>query len=86
MEEQIIATNVFMSNLIIGSSDKGPVTSDTGGDSKSNPDAGSSGGGDNSGQSFKKITTGDKAGAGILTALFVGVWVGMVAFMITGAG
>lgn len=86
MEEQIIATNVFMSNLIIESDDKGPVTSETGGDSKSNPDAGSSGGGDNSGQSLKKITTGDKAGAGILTALFVGVWVGMVAFMITGAG
>jgi len=86
MEEQIIATNVFTSNLIIESNDKGPVTSDTGGDSKSNPNAGSSSGGGDGGQTLKKITTGDKAGAGILTALFVGVWVGMVAFMITGAG
>lgn len=86
MEEQISASNVLLSNLIIESNDKGPVTSDTGGDSKSDPNAGEGGGGDNSGQKLKKITTGDKAGAGILTALFVGVCVGMVAFMITGAG
>lgn len=86
MEEQIIASDVLISNLIIDSTDKSknPVTADTGGDSKSDPNAGQGGKGDNSGQTFKKITGGDKAGAGILTALFVGVWVGMVGFMITG--
>lgn len=85
MEEQIIAADAFVSNLIIDSEDKskGPVTADTGGDSKSNPHAGESGG-DDSGITFKKITAGDKAGAGILTALFFGVWAGMVAFMIIG--
>ena len=86
MEEQIIAADVFLSNLIIDSTDKskGPVTANTGGDSKADPNAGQSSGGGNSGTHFKKITTGDKAGAGILTALFFGVWAGMVAFMIIG--
>lgn len=87
MEEEIIATDVFTSALIIDSEDnnKGPVTEDTGGSSKSNPGAGQSGDSGGDKPHFKKITTGDKAGAGILTAVFVGVWVVFVAFMFTGA-
>ena len=86
MEEQIIASNALLSNLIIDSTDKSknPVTADTGGNSESDPNAGQGTSSDNSGTHFKKITGGDKAGAGILAALFVGVWAGMVAFMITG--
>lgn len=69
--EQMAALEVIQSNLI--ESVKPPVSNDTGGTSKGNPDAGT---GDDDGHkssaNLKTITTGDRAGAGILTVLFVG--------------
>lgn len=70
LEEQMSTTSIFTANLI-GKTGSGPVTSKNGGTSSSNPGVG--GGGSNSDQGspvmLKPITTGDKAGAGILTAL-----------------
>lgn len=75
------ATNVLFSVLAHPDDSKGPVTSDTGGDSKSDPGAGQTDPSSNK-PTLKKITTGDKAGAGILTVLFAGLWLGMVAWMV----
>ncbi|GFF48527.1 mannan endo-1,6-alpha-mannosidase DCW1 [Aspergillus udagawae] len=82
MEEQISVTDVLSVNLIT-TKHKGPVTSTTGGNSTSDPTAGS---GDKSAQttSTRKITTGDKAGASILTIGFAMGWVGLMAFMVVG--
>ena len=71
--EQMSALSVIQANLI--SKVAPPVTAKSGGTSKGNPAAGS--GGDNPVQYMdpnanKKITMGDKAGAGILTALVLG--------------
>lgn len=63
--------------------DIGPVTADTGGNSTSNPNAGE-GGDDSSSHSFAPISTGDKAGASILTLIFVFGWVGAMGFMLLG--
>jgi mannan endo-1,6-alpha-mannosidase len=82
MEEEISATNIFTANLVTFNK-TGPVTSTTGGNSTSNPTAGES---DTNGESTKTtaITTGDKAGAGILTAVFVVGWAGLMGYMILG--
>ncbi|EAL86486.1 glycoside hydrolase family 76 protein [Aspergillus fumigatus Af293] len=82
MEEQISVTDVLSVSLIT-TKHKGPVTSTTGGNSTSNPTAGS---GDKSGQTTptRKITMGDKAGASILTIGLVVGWVSLIAFMIIG--
>jgi mannan endo-1,6-alpha-mannosidase len=63
--EQMSALEVVQAMLI--NQVTGPVTTNTGGTSKSNPAAGS----DSSDQpiTFNDITTGDKAGAGFLTTL-----------------
>lgn len=50
----------------------GPVTTKTGGTSKGNPDAGMSAPGASTPKKREPITTGDKAGAAILTILMVG--------------
>lgn len=47
----------------------GPVTNNTGGTSKGNPDAGSNS--NDNPLAFDTITGGDKAGAGILTTLIL---------------
>ncbi|CAG8254780.1 unnamed protein product [Penicillium salamii] len=82
MEEEISATNVFTANLVTFNK-TGPVTSTTGGNSTSNPTAGED---DTDSDSSKTttITSGDKAGAGILTAGFVAGWVALMAFMVVG--
>jgi mannan endo-1,6-alpha-mannosidase len=82
MEEQISVTDVLSVNLIT-TKHKGPVTSTTGGNSTSDPTAGS---GDKSAQTTttRKITTGDKAGASILTIGFAVGWVGLMAFIVIG--
>lgn len=82
MEEEISAACGFSSNLLLGKGDS-PVTSFTGGNSTSNPDAGSESSSE-SGAQLEPITTGDKAGAGILTALFVGGWVALIVWMVLG--
>lgn len=83
MEEQISASQVFSANLLkYASGDVGPVTSKTGGDSKSNPNAGEQNT-DNT-PHYSPITTGAKAGASILTIGFVGGWIGIMVFMLLG--
>ncbi|KAJ5354949.1 hypothetical protein N7541_005993 [Penicillium brevicompactum] len=82
MEEEISATNIFTANLV-NFNKTGPVTSTTGGNSTSNPTAGEDDSDSNSAKTTT-ITTGDKAGAGILTAVFVTGWFGLMAFMVLG--
>ncbi|KAJ5740924.1 hypothetical protein N7493_000796 [Penicillium malachiteum] len=86
MEEEISASNVFsvqMLQWMNGSSDAAPVTSTTGGNSTSDPNAGQNE--DNTTESSATIvSTADKAGAGILTVLFIGGIVGMATFMVMG--
>ena len=68
--EQMSAMEVIASRLI--NNVDGPVTHSTGGTSKGDPSAGS--GQDNSGDNplaTSPVTTGDKAGAGILTAVIL---------------
>ncbi|KAJ5131792.1 hypothetical protein N7448_005950 [Penicillium atrosanguineum] len=83
MEEQISVSQVFSANLLKYGNGVGPVTSKTGGDSKSNPNAGE--GVTDSKPTYKPITGGDKAGASILTIGFVGGWIVIMVFMILGA-
>ncbi|UNI20931.1 Mannan endo-1,6-alpha-mannosidase [Purpureocillium takamizusanense] len=59
-----------------------PVTSKTGGTSEGNPNAGS--GGDDFQKEEKPITTADRAGAGILTAVVLGSACGMFGWMSMG--
>ncbi|KAL2256346.1 hypothetical protein VTK26DRAFT_1812 [Humicola hyalothermophila] len=59
-----------------------PVTKDTGGTSKGDPNAGSRTDGKTG--EMRPITTGDRAGAGILTLLLLGSVVGMFGWMSTG--
>jgi mannan endo-1,6-alpha-mannosidase len=84
MEQEISATNVFLANLVSFGGIDGPVTSDTGGKSTSDPNAGT-GSGNSDKQTTKPITTGDKAGAGILTAIFIAGWAGSMAWLLMGA-
>ena len=77
--EQMSALSVIQANLIAKVST--PVTSVSGGTSKGNPAAGSNG--DNPSQAAdpqltSPITTGDRAGAGILTAMVLGSLLGCV--------
>jgi mannan endo-1,6-alpha-mannosidase len=71
------------SSLLIGEA-KAPYTKETGGTSKGDPNAGSDS--DDLTQHFDRITAGDRAGAGILTALVLGGAVSMFGWMSTGVG
>lgn len=82
MEEQISATKIFTSNLI-NFNKTAPLTSTTGGNSTSNPTAGEADS-DASSQMTNTVTTADKAGAGIVTAVFVAGWIGLMCFMMFG--
>ena len=70
-----------VSSQLIGSA-PAPVTEKSGGTSKGNPAAGA--GGDNFQKTYKPITTGDRAGAGILTLLVLGSACGMFGWMSMG--
>ncbi|KAJ5172615.1 hypothetical protein N7492_005208 [Penicillium capsulatum] len=85
MEEQISVSQLFSANLVkfVDKGKAGPVTHDTGGNSTSNMDAGKSSNKD-SNPTSSPITSGDKAGAGVLTAVFVAGWAGMLAFVLVG--
>ena len=77
--EQMSALSVFQANLIQKVAP--PVTQDKGGTSKSDPTAGTHGGTPASQLDpilTRKITTGDKAGAGILTGLSLAALLGTV--------
>ena len=72
--QQMAALEVITSNLIQQAAE--PLTGSTGGTSKGDPNAGN---GDPSAQdptAIKPLTTGDKVGAGILTALVAAVVIG----------
>ncbi|EYE93204.1 glycoside hydrolase family 76 protein [Aspergillus ruber CBS 135680] len=80
LEEQMSALSVFSSNLIT-TKDSTPVTSTTGGNSTSNPASGTN---DKNaqGQTSPAVTTGDRAGAGVLTAVFALGWLGMMIWLV----
>ncbi len=61
-----------------------PVTNSTGGTSVGNPAAGT-GGSDDNPLDIRPATGGDRAGAGILTTLVLGGFLGGIYFMVTGA-
>lgn len=67
-----------VSSLLIGKT-KGPVSSKTGGTSKGNANAGT--GGDDIKKKARPITTGEKAGAGILTFVVLSAACGMFGWM-----
>lgn len=85
MEEQISVSQLFSATLVkfVDKGTAGPVTHDTGGNSTSNLNAGQ-GSGSHSNPTTTPITNGDRAGAGILTAVFVAGWAGMLAFVLVG--
>ena len=78
------ALSVFSSTMISHRKEAGgPLTADTGGKSEGNPNAGS-GSDDESPTELAPITTGDRAGAGILTVLVVSGWAAAVGWMVYG--
>ncbi|KAE8153813.1 glycosyl hydrolase family 76-domain-containing protein [Aspergillus avenaceus] len=86
LREHMCALSVFTANMLPfkeESGGKGPVTSDTGGTSKSDPTAGT-GSRKPEQNEPREITTGDRAGAGVVTVVVVGAWLGLVAWMMTG--
>ncbi|OAA44158.1 Mannan endo-1,6-alpha-mannosidase [Metarhizium rileyi] len=66
-----------VSSLLIEKAEQ-PVTNETGGTSKGNPNAG---GRDNGERPLKPVTSADKAGAGFLTFLLLGSGLGMFVWM-----
>ncbi|KAJ9349268.1 CAZyme family GH76 [Paecilomyces variotii] len=81
IEEQISGTNIFVANLVAANRTR-PVTATTGGNSTSDPTAGQD---DHSTSTqLAAITTGDKVGAGFLTAGFVTSWIGLLVWMVIG--
>ncbi|KKK15427.1 hypothetical protein AOCH_001148 [Aspergillus ochraceoroseus] len=83
MEEQIIATDVLSSVLIMEDGAEAPVTATTGGNSTSDPSSGTKDKSETK-TTLRTITTGDKAGAAILTIVFAFSWAGMIAWLIMG--
>ncbi|KKK18355.1 endo mannanase, GH76 family [Aspergillus ochraceoroseus] len=83
LESDMSALSVISSTMIAFHQGAEPLTSHSGGTSKSNPTAGT---GTHKGtpNQPKPITTGDRAGASILTILFLGTWISGVAWMIYG--
>lgn len=79
--QQMSALSAIQANMITLDDLKPPYTTDTGGTSEGDPSAGTSGnaggtgsgggGGGNDAVYTRQISTGDKAGAGILTAILL---------------
>ena len=74
--QQMAAMEVIQSNLIQQA--KAPLTSNTGGTSTGDPNAGSGDASTSAPGGVKPITTADRAGAGILTALVAAVISGWI--------
>lgn len=85
LEQQTSVMSILSSTLIAGAK-QAPKTSNTGGTSKGDPNAGTGGGGGivDKGPILKPITTGDRAGAGILTGVFVASWIGGSVWLVSG--
>lgn len=86
LEEQMSALNVFWSLLINkdNATAYAPVTANTGGNSTSNPTAGTANP-TGSDSTTSTISGGDKAGAGILTAVVALGIIGAVYWTVTGS-
>lgn len=83
LEEQMSALGIMtMAMLPHATKNQAPLTSKTGGNSKSNPDAGK-GESEETGE-LRPISTGDRAGAGVVTVVFMGGWIAAVTFMLWG--
>ncbi|KAJ5610694.1 hypothetical protein N7510_007413 [Penicillium lagena] len=83
LEPMMSASNIFTINLLSFDTQRqkqGPLTSSTGGTSKGNFNAGKNSGSQNS-TPPAPITTADRAGAGVLTAVFLSIWLGVVVWM-----
>ena len=83
LEQQISVLSVMTGSLVHGFQSGGgggggaPKSSNSGGTSQSDPNAGTgSGSGHSNGPQLKKITAGDRAGASILTIVFLVGWIG----------
>ena len=81
--QQLSALSVISSSLVTEKKAVGPKSTNTGGTSESNPNAGTGHdhGGDHASK-LKKITAGDRAGAGIVTAVFLSCWIGVITWML----
>jgi mannan endo-1,6-alpha-mannosidase len=77
--QEMAAMEVIQSNLIQQA--KAPLTSNTGGTSTGNPDAGSGDASTTTPGGVKPITTADRAGAGILTAIVAAIILGGLAWV-----
>lgn len=82
LEEEMTALALF-SSLLVKDEEKGPVTSETGGKSESNPDAGTGSESKPPASVTDPITTGDKVGASFLTLFFIIGWGALMAWMLT---
>jgi mannan endo-1,6-alpha-mannosidase len=82
LEEEMAVLGAFSANMI-AFQPAPPLTSSTGGNSQGDPNAGL---GDSSSDTTTSmtITTADRAGAGVVTALFMSGWLGMVAWLVFG--
>lgn len=82
LEQQLAVLGVLTANMV-PLKNEAPLSLDNGGTSKSNPSAGTNSSSTNT-LITKPITTGDRAGAGILTVIFVTGWVVAITWMIRG--
>ncbi|KAJ6150861.1 mannan endo-1-6-alpha-mannosidase [Penicillium chermesinum] len=88
MEAEISSSCVLSVNMLpfVDRDKKKPLNIHKGGNSKSDPNAGNLKDNDDAAAAaLSPITTGDKAGAAILTVAFIGGWLGLAAFMFIGA-
>ncbi|CAG8893102.1 unnamed protein product [Penicillium egyptiacum] len=80
LEQQMSVLGV-LNAVLVPFAAEGPYNADNGGKSKSDPHGGSNPEGS---VGPEPITTGDRVGAGILTAIFVIFWVGAISWMVVG--
>ncbi|KAB8264335.1 glycoside hydrolase [Aspergillus pseudonomiae] len=80
LETQMSSLSIFTANLML-QSDEQPVTSTTGGESKSDPNAGT-GGRSRKDEPPRKITSGDRAGAWIITLLVGVAWIAIIVWLV----
>ncbi|KAL5359001.1 glycosyl hydrolase family 76-domain-containing protein [Aspergillus floccosus] len=81
LEEQMSVTSILSANLIMAGGDLAPVTSSTGGNSTSDPSAGS-GSKSEGGTVETEITTGDRVGAVLVTIALAAVPIAGVVFLL----
>ena len=87
LEQQISALSVISGSLVTGPGSSAPKSSNSGGTSQSDPNAGTGSGnggsgGNSKGPELKPITPGDRAGASILTVVFLAGWIGGTVWLI----